>query len=69
MSSGAGHGHAYHPKDAIKSAATSGFQVGTVGAMFAGIQATLTKQNIGALGAVTKYGGVIAMFGKVYVFT
>jgi len=58
----ADHGQMYHPKDAIRSAATAGFQVGTIGAMFAGIKATLTKQNIGAMGAVTKYGSIIAMF-------
>jgi len=65
------HGHAYHAKDAIGDAATSGFKTGIIGAMFSGIQATLTKQNIGAFGAVTKYGGTMAMFaatGATYSF-
>jgi hypothetical protein len=57
------HGHAYHPKDAIGESSRAGFKTGIVGAMFSGIQATLTKQNIGAFGAVTKYGGTMAMFG------
>jgi hypothetical protein len=58
-----GHGHTYHPKDAIGDTSSAAFKTGVVGAMFSGIQATLTRQNIGAFGAVTKYGGTMAMFG------
>jgi hypothetical protein len=58
-----GHGHSYHPKDAIGDASAAGLKTGIVGAMFSGIQATLTRQNIGAFGAVTKYGGTMGMFG------
>jgi hypothetical protein len=57
-----GEGHDFHPKDAIGETAQVAFTTGTVGALIAGIQATLTKQNIGALGAFTKYGGTMAMF-------
>ena len=59
----ADHGHAYHPRDAIGDSVAAGFKSGVIGAMFSGIQATLTKQNIGAFGAITKYGGTTAMFG------
>jgi hypothetical protein len=63
-----GHGHTYHPKDAIGESSKAGLKTGIVGAMFSGIQATLTRQNIGALGAVTKYGGTMAMFGIHWCF-
>jgi hypothetical protein len=63
------HGHAYHPKDAIGESSRAAFKTGVIGAMFSGIQATLTKQNIGAFGAVTKYGGTMAMFGMQHCFS
>jgi hypothetical protein len=36
---------------------------GIVGAVIAGVQNTLRKQNVGAMGILTRSGGVIALFG------
>ena len=34
-----------------------------VGAVIAGVQNTLRKQNVGAMGILTRSGGIIALFG------
>lgn len=55
--------HTYHPHDTLKHATTAlAISTGT-GLLFAAIQSTLTKQNIGALGTFTHYGGTITTFG------
>jgi hypothetical protein len=54
--------HTYHPKDALGPAVKAGLTTGVVGAIFSGIQSALTKQNIGPLGAFTRYGGTTAIF-------
>ncbi|OCK86196.1 hypothetical protein K432DRAFT_431163 [Lepidopterella palustris CBS 459.81] len=63
---------AYHPKDAISSTVrTMGITTGA-GAIIAGVQNTLTRQNVGAFGILTRTGGTIAVFaaaGGAYQFT
>jgi hypothetical protein len=53
----------YHPKDTIGDAAYAGVAVGVVGTIFSGIQASLTRRNLGAFGALTHYGGTTGVFG------
>lgn len=55
--------HAFHPKDAIAYTMTATFQVGGAGALVAAIQNTLTRQNVGAMGFFTRFGGTTATFG------
>ena len=52
----------YHPVDAIAPAVKAAATTGVAGLFIASIQSTLTKRNIGALGAFTHYGGTIATF-------
>lgn len=53
----------YHRKDAIGPTVKAIGVTGSAGIFVASIQATLTRQNIGALGAFTRYGTTIATFG------
>jgi len=53
----------YTSKDAIGPALRGVGVVGAAGLFVASIQATLTRQNIGALSPITHYGGTIAIFG------
>jgi hypothetical protein len=55
-------GHVYHPKDALGLTFSAAWQAGAAGALFAGIQNTLTKRNVGASGFFTVYGGTTATF-------
>jgi hypothetical protein len=54
--------HTYHAKDALGPAVKAGMTTGVVGVMFSGIQSALTKQNLGPMGAFTRYGGTAAIF-------
>ena len=38
-------------------------QTTAVGTILAGVQNTLRKQNVGAMGIITRSGGIIALFG------
>jgi hypothetical protein len=53
----------YHPRDALHNAGSAALQTTAVGAVIAGVQNTLRKQNVGAMGILTRSGGVIALFG------
>lgn len=62
----------YHTVDALSPAIKATTITGSAGIMVAAVQATLTRQNIGALGAFTRYGPTIAVFaatGGVFEFT
>ncbi|KAH7393974.1 hypothetical protein DE146DRAFT_660427 [Phaeosphaeria sp. MPI-PUGE-AT-0046c] len=62
----------YHPVDALANTASSTLQTTAVGAVIAGVQNTLRKQNVGVMGIVTRSGGIIALFagvGATYQFT
>ncbi|KAJ4412734.1 hypothetical protein N0V91_000496 [Didymella pomorum] len=62
----------YHPRDALHNAGSAALQTTAVGAVIAGVQNTLRKQNVGAMGILTRSGGVIALFagaGGAYQFT
>jgi hypothetical protein len=53
----------YHPRDALHNTGSAMLQTTAVGAVIAGVQNTLRKQNVGAMGILTRSGGVIALFG------
>lgn len=57
----------YQPKDAIAVATTSGLVTGSAGLLFAAAQNTVAKQNVGALGIFTKFGGTTATLGTIAV--
>ncbi|KAI5817072.1 hypothetical protein BZA77DRAFT_337974 [Pyronema omphalodes] len=63
-------GH-FERKDAIGQGAKGALIVGGVGAIMSGIQNSLSKQNIGAMGVITRTGGTIGIFaamGGSYMF-
>jgi len=53
----------YRPKDAIGGAVKATAITATAGGFVSAIQNTLARQNYGAWGAVTKFGGTTAVFG------
>jgi hypothetical protein len=53
----------YHPVDSLANTARTTLQTGAVGATIAGVMSALQKQNIGATGIITRFGGVIALYG------
>jgi hypothetical protein len=53
----------YHPKDALGSAIKATAITTGAGLFVSTIQNTLTKQNHGAMGAFTKFGGTTAVYG------
>lgn len=53
----------YHPRDALHNTGNAMLQTTAVGAVLAGVQNTLRKQNVGAMGILTRSGGIIALFG------
>ncbi|KAK5114334.1 hypothetical protein LTR62_002586 [Meristemomyces frigidus] len=62
----------YHPKDAVAGSLKAAGVTGAAGAFISTIQNVLTKQNYGAWGAVTKFGGTTGLFvamGGAYEFT
>ncbi|KAK5149844.1 hypothetical protein LTR04_006947, partial [Oleoguttula sp. CCFEE 6159] len=63
--------HPYHPKDAIGASIKATMITTGAGALISGVQNTLTKQNVGAMGVFTRTGGTIAVFaamGGSYAF-
>ncbi|ORY12021.1 hypothetical protein BCR34DRAFT_311068 [Clohesyomyces aquaticus] len=64
--------HVFHPVDALSRTANTTLQTTVAGAILAGVQNTLRKQNVGASGILTRSGHVIATFagvGALYQFT
>ncbi|KAI4691774.1 hypothetical protein J4E81_007301 [Alternaria sp. BMP 2799] len=62
----------YHPRDALSNTANTTLQTTAAGAIIAGVQNTLRKQNVGAMGILTRSGGIIALYagvGAAYQFT
>jgi hypothetical protein len=55
-------GH-FERKDAVGEGVKGTLIVGGVGAIMSGIQNSLSKQNIGAMGVITKTGATIGIFG------
>ncbi|KAH8727109.1 hypothetical protein GQ44DRAFT_649414 [Phaeosphaeriaceae sp. PMI808] len=62
----------FHARDTLANTGTTTIQTAAVGAIFAGVQNTLRKQNVGAMGIITRSGGIIALYagvGAAYQFT
>jgi hypothetical protein len=53
----------FHSRDALGNTASTTLQTTVVGAVIAGVQNTLRKQNVGAMGILTRSGGIIALYG------
>ena len=53
----------FHPRDTIGNTGSTVLQTADVGAIIAGVQNTLRKQNVGAMGIITRSGGIIALYG------
>ena len=62
MHSMAGGDH-FERRDAIGLGAKGVLIVGGVGAIVSGVQNSLSKQNVGAFGIITRTGGTIVTFG------
>ena len=58
----ASHHDTFHPRDTIANTTKTTLQLSVAGAIFAGVQNTLRKQNVGAMGIITRSGGIIAVF-------
>ncbi|RVX66147.1 hypothetical protein B0A52_09876 [Exophiala mesophila] len=62
---------AYHPQDALSGSIRAATLGGAAGLFYSAIGNTLTKQNIGAFGVFTRFGGNIGLFaaaGGTYQF-
>ena len=53
----------YEPKDAIAQSTRSATFTGSAGLLLAAVQNTLARENVGAFGVFTRFGGTIALFG------
>lgn len=53
----------YHPVDTLANTATTTLQTGVAGAILAGVQNSLRKQNVGAWGILTRSGHIIGIYG------
>lgn len=53
----------YAAKDAITESVRSAQFTGSAGLLLAAVQNTLARENVGAFGVFTKFGGTIALFG------
>lgn len=52
----------YKPEETIHEALRAGFVTGSGGLVVAAVRNSLTRQNVGALGMFTIYGGTIGYF-------
>jgi hypothetical protein len=55
-------GPTYEPKDALEITGEHALIVGGFGAVISAIQNTLARQNLGAMGFLTRFGGTTATF-------
>jgi hypothetical protein len=53
----------FHPRDTFANTGSTTLQTTAVGAVIAGVQNTLRKQNVGAMGILSRSGGIIALYG------
>jgi len=53
----------YRPKDAVEATIKTTGIMTAAGLVVAGIQNTLAKQNVGAMGVFSQSGGTIATYG------
>jgi hypothetical protein len=53
----------FHPVDALGQATRTAMLAGTAGVFLAAVKNTRTKENVGAFGVITRFGGTIGLFG------
>lgn len=58
----------YKPRDAVTESIRAGCITGGFGILLASVQNTLARQNYGAAGVFTKFGGTIGLFGRQSVY-
>lgn len=57
------HEEVFHPEDAIAKSIHATTITGGAGLLLAAVQNTVARENIGAFGVFTRFGGTIALFG------
>ena len=57
-------GESFHPQDAISRSLRAAGITGGAGLLISAVQNTVTRDNIGAWGVFSRFGGTIAIFGK-----
>lgn len=55
----------YNRVDAIGSAIRATSITGAAGLMLAAVQSTVAKENVGAFGVFSRFGGTVAIFGAI----
>lgn len=53
----------YQPQDALGASTRAILLTGTAGLFLAAVQNTVTKQNVGAFGVITRFGSTVGVFG------
>jgi len=53
----------YEPRDAFAQSIDAASITGGAGLLLAAVQNTLARENIGAFGVISRFGGTIALFG------
>lgn len=53
----------YHPQDAIGAGTKSSLALGGTGLFIAAVQNSISKENVGTFGVVSRFGGTVALFG------
>ena len=54
----------YEAQDAVGKSTRSAVITGGAGLLVAAVQNTLARENLGALGIFTRFGGTVALFGE-----
>ena len=58
---------AFAPQDAIAKSTRSATITGGAGLLFAAVQNTVARENLGAMAVFTRFGGTIAIFGMCFL--
>lgn len=53
----------YQPQDALGAATRAVVLTGTAGLFLAAIKNTVTKENVGAFGVISRFGSTVGIFG------
>lgn len=53
----------YHPQDALAISTRSATLTGAAGLFLASVQNTVAKEQIGAFGVFSRFGGTVGLFG------
>jgi len=53
----------YQPQDALGAATRASVLTGTAGLFLAAVKNTVTKENVGAFGVISRFGSTVGVFG------